>query len=296
MIVRRSVLIVPANVPRFVERAHLRGADAVMLDLEDSIPPDQKEAARAAVAEAVRSVGRGGADVLGMSQHRAIGTSLFVIIPTAAVAAVVYALGAQMDWSLVFLFSLTAVLGATLGARAMTRVSGVNLRRIFGVFLLLVAVRLIVPGGGPAADAPLPAAFWEQAPPLVIAEALLGLVAGFFSGLLGIGGGQILTPGMIFLFDIPQKLAQGISIAFIVPTAASGALTHYRRGNVAPRVGLVLVPCAMVSGAIGAWAVQYVDAQLLRTGFGIFLVYASIRMLAPRVVSGWLRRLAGRAP
>jgi citrate lyase subunit beta/citryl-CoA lyase len=62
--VRRSVLIVPANVPRFVGRAHLRQADAVMLDLEDSVPPDQKEAARAALAEAIPSVGRGGADVL----------------------------------------------------------------------------------------------------------------------------------------------------------------------------------------------------------------------------------------
>lgn len=64
MIVRRSVLIVPANVPRFVERAHLRGADAVMLDLEDSIPPAHKVEARAALDAAAPSVGRGGADVL----------------------------------------------------------------------------------------------------------------------------------------------------------------------------------------------------------------------------------------
>src|SRR5688572_2185152 len=57
-------------------------------------------------------------DLLGISQHRAVGTSLFVIIPTAAVAAVVYALGEQMDWTLAALFSITAVLGATVGARA----------------------------------------------------------------------------------------------------------------------------------------------------------------------------------
>jgi citrate lyase subunit beta/citryl-CoA lyase len=63
-LVRRSVLIVPANVPRFVERAHLRGADAVMLDLEDSVPTDQKDAARRALAEAIPAVGRGGADVI----------------------------------------------------------------------------------------------------------------------------------------------------------------------------------------------------------------------------------------
>ena len=44
-------------------------------------------------------------EVLGMTQHRATGTSLFVIIPTALVSAVIYALSAQMDWALVALFS-----------------------------------------------------------------------------------------------------------------------------------------------------------------------------------------------
>jgi citrate lyase subunit beta/citryl-CoA lyase len=63
-LVRRSKLIVPVNVPRFVDKAHLRGADAVMLDLEDSIPPAEKEAARGLLGEAVAKVGRGGAHVL----------------------------------------------------------------------------------------------------------------------------------------------------------------------------------------------------------------------------------------
>jgi len=63
-LVRRSILIVPTNVPRFVEKAHLRDADAVMLDLEDSIPAAEKTAARGMLADAVGKVGRGGADVL----------------------------------------------------------------------------------------------------------------------------------------------------------------------------------------------------------------------------------------
>jgi citrate lyase subunit beta / citryl-CoA lyase len=63
-LVRRSKLIVPANVPRFVDRAHLRGADAIMLDLEDSIPASEKAAARGMLADAIAKVGRGGADVV----------------------------------------------------------------------------------------------------------------------------------------------------------------------------------------------------------------------------------------
>lgn len=59
----RSLLYVPANAPRFVARAHERGADALILDLEDAVPPPAKPAARAALAEAVPAVGRGGAMV-----------------------------------------------------------------------------------------------------------------------------------------------------------------------------------------------------------------------------------------
>ncbi|MDP8922135.1 MAG: CoA ester lyase [Chloroflexota bacterium] len=61
---RRSSLIMPVNVPKFVERAYTRGADAIVLDLEDSIPPAEKANARKHVREAIPVVGRGGADVL----------------------------------------------------------------------------------------------------------------------------------------------------------------------------------------------------------------------------------------
>lgn len=59
----RSLLYVPASSERFVAKAHERGADAIILDLEDAIPADRKEAARAALREAVPAVGRAGAAV-----------------------------------------------------------------------------------------------------------------------------------------------------------------------------------------------------------------------------------------
>jgi citrate lyase subunit beta/citryl-CoA lyase len=64
MTARRSSLILPINVPRFVERAHARGADAVVLDLEDSVPPAEKASARTLVKDAIPLVARGGAEVL----------------------------------------------------------------------------------------------------------------------------------------------------------------------------------------------------------------------------------------
>ncbi len=63
MLVRRSTLIFPINVPRFLEKAYTRGADCIVMDLEDSVPPTEKESARALVKEAIPVVGKGGGDV-----------------------------------------------------------------------------------------------------------------------------------------------------------------------------------------------------------------------------------------
>ena len=59
----RSILYVPGNVPKFIDRAHERGADCVLVDLEDSVQPAQKPEARAMLPETLKKVARGGADV-----------------------------------------------------------------------------------------------------------------------------------------------------------------------------------------------------------------------------------------
>ena len=69
MLIRRSTLILPINVPRFVEKAHLRGADAVMLDLEDAVPAPEKAAARRLVRKVIPCVSRGGAAVFVRVNH-----------------------------------------------------------------------------------------------------------------------------------------------------------------------------------------------------------------------------------
>lgn len=63
-LIQRSMLILPVHVKRFVEKAYLRGADAILLDLEDAVPAGEKEMARKMVEESIGLAGRGGADVL----------------------------------------------------------------------------------------------------------------------------------------------------------------------------------------------------------------------------------------
>ena len=64
MTARRSSLILPVNVPRFVERAYTRNADAIVLDLEDSVPPAEKASARELVKRSIPLAARGGAEVM----------------------------------------------------------------------------------------------------------------------------------------------------------------------------------------------------------------------------------------
>ena len=59
----RSILYVPGNVPKFIDKAHERGADCVLVDLEDSVQPAQKPDARAMLTDTIKKVARGGADV-----------------------------------------------------------------------------------------------------------------------------------------------------------------------------------------------------------------------------------------
>ena len=61
--IRRSTLILPVNIPHFVEKAYQRGADGVLLDLEDSVPPQEKESARRLIKDSIPVAARGGAEV-----------------------------------------------------------------------------------------------------------------------------------------------------------------------------------------------------------------------------------------
>ena len=222
--------------------------------------------------------------MLRVRQHRAVGTSLAVIFPTAIIAAICYhqqALGRDKPgldlWAILWL-AVGGVAGARLGALLAHRLHARQLRRTFGVFVMLAAVGMIfraftsLPGGNPNALDP--------------AHALLmvgvGVVVGIVSGLLGVGGGLVMVPALVLLLHYDQHLAQGTSLAVIIPVSVSASLVHMLVGNVIWSLAWPMALGAVLGTYWTANAVFGIPEQTLKLIFGLFLLCMGAGMAARR--------------
>ena len=104
---------------------------------------------------------------------------------------------------------------------------------------------------------------------------MLGIiVAGFASGIIsgmGIGGGAILIPALLLIFDITQKTAQGINLVYFIPTAIFALFVHIRKKNVEIRTAIVIGVFGILGSLIGSWGASAINDGLLRKIFGVFL-------------------------
>ena len=114
----------------------------------------------------------------------------------------------------------------------------------------------------------------------------VGLAAGVLSGSLGVGSGIVFVPALVVLFTVPQKSAQGIALAVMVPMALLGAFRYWRNPAIEinfAAVGL-LVAGALVGVLIGTALVDRVPAHWLRRAFAGFMVIVAVKMftMAPK--------------
>jgi uncharacterized membrane protein YfcA len=108
---------------------------------------------------------------------------------------------------------------------------------------------------------------------------LVGLVVGLVSGVVGIGGGVLFVPALIWLLGMNQYKAQGTSLAaLLAPVGIFAFLEYYRKGNADLRVGLLLAAGFMVGGYFGAVGAQHIPELWLRRIFAITLVVIGGRM------------------
>jgi len=109
---------------------------------------------------------------------------------------------------------------------------------------------------------------------------LLGLVAGTFSGLIGIGGAIIIIPSLVLLFGLSQHTAQGTTLALMVPPIGLlAAWTYYKQGFVDFKIAGLICLGFFFGGLAGAKFATDIPDVVLRKVFGVILLAASLRMI-----------------
>jgi len=120
-----------------------------------------------------------------------------------------------------------------------------------------------------------------------------GVGVGFASGLLGLGGGFIMTPVQYMLFtnmgmstDVAMKLAFGTSLLVILPTTASGAWRHHKKGAVWWKAAIIMGSCGFMAAFGGATLATHLPGAVLKIVFGAVILASGIRMLIIRPLEG----------
>jgi uncharacterized protein len=109
---------------------------------------------------------------------------------------------------------------------------------------------------------------------------LLGLVAGGLSGLVGIGGGTIIVPALVLLFGYSQKMAQGTTLALLVPPIGIlAAITYYKQGFVNLHAAALIVVGFVVGSLIGARYITQLSNVTVTRVFAVFLLVLAVKML-----------------
>lgn len=114
----------------------------------------------------------------------------------------------------------------------------------------------------------------------VIILILIGLLAGIFSGLIGIGGALIIIPALIFILHMDQYTAQGTSLAIMLPPIGLlAAYNYYKAGALNLQYALIIAAAFFVGGYLGSKFAVSIPIETLRKIFAIVLIAIAIKML-----------------
>ena len=114
----------------------------------------------------------------------------------------------------------------------------------------------------------------------VILVLIIGTVAGIVSGFVGIGGGLIIVPALVFFFGMSQHAAQGTSLAMMLPPIGILAVyNYYKSGYVDLRIAAILVITFIIGSYFGSRFAVTIPADSLKRVFGAFIILVGIKMI-----------------
>jgi len=212
--------------------------------------------------------------------HLSVGTSLAIIIPTSIISTKTHMEYDAVDFKMVKSFGIFILFGVILGTFLAVNLRTPPLVLFFSIFAFMVGLFFIF----------LREKLVENPKTIsIMIKNISGVIIGFISIPLGIGGGSLMVPFMrTFGYDIRKSIGTAAAIGFLI--SASGAITMIIGGNIIDNVNtpfsigyvnllgfIVFVPVTMVMARIGAKVVYKIDRKLLSKIFGIFLLIVSFR-------------------
>ncbi len=215
-----------------------------------------------------------------VAAHLAVGTSLATIVFTSLSSVRSHHRKQGVRWDIFRPMTAGIVLGAILGAWTASLLSGPALELIIGVFVILVALKMLLdvnPGAG-------------RAVPGTVGLAGAGAGIGWASAIFGIGGGTLTVPFLSWC-NVRMQQAVGTSAACGLPIAIAGALTNIATGWRQPELpelslGFIYLPAlvgivvtSVFFARFGADLAHRLDAQLLKRIFAVVLILVGIRFL-----------------
>lgn len=109
---------------------------------------------------------------------------------------------------------------------------------------------------------------------------MIGFAGGALSGLLGLGGGTVIIPALIYFYGMTQHQAQGTSLAMMLPPVGFLAfLEYYRNGHVELKSAFFVAAGFLIGGFIGAYGAQLMPGAVLKKVFGAFLLIVAADMI-----------------
>ena len=212
--------------------------------------------------------------------HLSVGTSLAIIIPTSIISTKTHMEYDAVDFKMVKSFGIFILFGVIAGTFLAVNLKTAALVLFFSIFAFIVGLFFIF----------LREKLLENPKEISdLVKNISGIVIGFISVPLGIGGGSLMVPFMrTFGYDIRKSIGTAAAVGFLI--AVSGSITMILGGKIIDNVStpfsigyinllgfLVFVPVTTVMARIGAKAVYKIDKKLLSKIFGTFLIIVSIR-------------------
>jgi len=221
--------------------------------------------------------------VLKLTQHQAHGTSLVALVFTGIAGAITYAMKGSVDLTASALLAVTAIFTARFGAHFAHALPEWKLKRSFGGFLIFVSILLLLKPYLAHISHPVSSG-WAK----ILVLLLAGVLTGFLSGMMGVGGGTIMVPAMVLLAGMGQHIAQGSSLLAMVPAGAVGAHAHYKLGNVVTKLLAGLIPGILIGTYWGGSLALLLSEGALRIIFAAVLIWTGLRYLrtkAPKSIT-----------